>query len=798
MQTNSCSARRPASSRIRNAASWFAPPARLLGYVTLMWLVGMAPAAHAYDTPPPKYIIVEITWKGPNDKGPRTERGQLWFKDFPRFDSRGRVSGFGKLGYYTGIKWFVPRNPGEIWLERKAVAEGEGDEAARPTFLLHHHFGDSDVVPAFHRIDVIRTMDSRIDKHFDKAINSLDLKQGSGDDEVLESMTLDGKKDEEAESLVVIESGAGGKKRGRKAKVPADKRPSPLRFATQNDIGIKRIAMADVLKIVFHNAADGYKREVYRGRYVQFSNRAKGDEGRVQVVAATYFGSAHSERFSYGGFLNDDSILLAGNFVDLRHVDPKKMVVLGEDPPRDAYPAFSAKDRKGRMRMNYPRTVATLVHYSSDLTALKRVIRLPWGTGTLGSVTVGPDDAVYMACGVGVHFETFASSFSGHPVVENPAALAPPKKGKRARKPRPDSFVIKIDTKSNKVAWLARFKHAGLNIFLRPDGKLLVRRDKDLFFIDSSGSVSRGPQLEITGRNMCVDPRNGSMYFGGSYRSATGLEPWVCPYMYKVDANGKHVWTAWGWTGPIVGVEQFREVSDSAVTRIQVGEDGNLAVVAWSDGGNTVIRKQPYDLRIPAKGGGFCSSTWGATGGLTVRIANLVNMNAENMQVDYFTQYISYLPTSDVPTLLNVYDVHRLPNGDIAVTGASRTGYVETHDAWVKPWYIQYRTNEFAQAKSGTFFTLFRKSFGAPRMATRTPGVSGGRLAGKGSKVLLYCGATSHGSKPGDPMGPIVKRAVQPRNAGGLDGYAILIDTQGKPNPPVIPDWTWGKHKKKK
>ncbi len=216
----------------------------------------------------------------------------------------------------------------------------------------------------------------------------------------------------------------------------------------------------------------------------------------------------------------------------------------------------------------------------------------------------------------------------------------------------------------------------------------MCRRGDNLFYIDHDGSVTDGPTLEISGSNMALDPKSGAMYFGGSYRSATGLEPYVNPYLYKVDANGKQVWTAYGWTGPIVGVDQLRLVADSPVTSIRIGEDGKLTLTAWSDGGNTVLGQQPYDLRLPAKCGGFSSST------------------SETMDVPSFTRYVGYLPTSDIPTLINIYDMYRLPNGEVAVTGGGWTGFVESHDAWVPPWYVEHRTDEFAMAKGGPFFTI--------------------------------------------------------------------------------------------
>jgi hypothetical protein len=202
-------------------------------------------------------------------------------------------------------------------------------------------------------------------------------------------------------------------------------------------------------------------------------------------------------------------------------------------------------------------------------------------------------------------------------------------------------------------------------------------------------------------------------------------------------------------------------------------------------------------MRQAAKCGGFCSSTWGATGGLTVRIAHIVQMNAETMEVPSFTRYVGYLPSSDIPTLINIYDMYRLPNGEVAVTGGGWTGFVESQDAWVTPWWIEHRTDEFAMAKGGPFFTVFTSDLNNVRLATITPGASGLRLAGRGKWLLLYGGSTDLAPGQVDQkwnrkFPTITKHAIQRVNGGGRDAYLALVDTQGEPNPPTIPAKTWG------
>ena len=736
----------------------------------LLWGLGLALAwpAAGYEGPRPRFIEVTLTWRDAATGQEQSSPGQLWFHDLPVRNEAGKVTGFGKPGYYDGIKWFVPQKPGEIWLAR-----APGNTNAH-VLVLHDYCGEREVELAFGRVEVLRTADAKLNKLMEENVTAMTATKpdsGAGKDVDLGDLDPDAK-------MVVGTAETPGNPGAAAAAV---------RFATPKDIGLKEIPVGAITKIVFGAAADGIKREANGGRFLQYSREAKGDNGRVQVTAATFFGGpAGDERFVYGGFLPDDSVVLAGNFHDLSFVPPAVVRVVGTDPAADAYPPVEREDAKRKRSVTeYPRRTVALVRYAPGLAELREVLRLPWGTGTAHTFVAGPDQALYVSGWVGPHFESFAKEIQAAATVEFPEALRPDAKG-RKREPGPDGFVVKIAPDRRGIAWVVRFRHATANIFPQPNGQVLARRGDALFYIAADGAVTPGPKLDITGSNMAVDSRTGEMYFGGSYRSATGLEPYVNPYLYKVDAAGRQVWTAYGWTGPIVGVDQHRLVADSSVTSVRVAEDGRLTLTAWSDGGNTVLGQQPYDLRQGAKCGGFCSSTWGATGGLTVRIAHLIQMNPATMEVPSFTRYIGYLPTSDIPTLINIYDTYPLPNGEVAVTGGGWTGFVESHDAWTKSWWAERQTNEHALAKGGPFFTLFTPDFNKVRLATITPGASGLHLAGKGPWVLLYGGATD--LKAGEVDRPwsrkfptITRHAVQPKNGGGLDAYVMLVNTQGEP-----------------
>lgn len=733
-------------------------------------IVGVALGAGAYQGPRPRFIEVDLSWRESPSGAVRTSPGQLWFTDLPV--QGGASPHFGKPGHYDGIKWFVPKTPGDIWLTR---APGGTNAQA---FVLHDYCGEREVVLSFHGIDVLRTADSKLNRLLEESVGSLgEGKSASGSGAKIRDPALG---DLDPDTPMVA-----GTQHADPAQAGASEAGSPLRFATSKDIGAKSIRVADVVRIVFGKASDNIQREVYGGRYVEYSRLAKGDDGRVQVAAATFFGGPDGEeRFVFGGFRSDDSIVLTGNFADLGFVDSSLVRVLGTDPAADAYPPVM-REIKGRPVLETPRRTPVFAHYSPDLRKLTGIVRLPWGAGTIGSCALAADDSLLLAGFAGPHFESFAKE-TGLTATIPAAPVVADAKG-RKREPGPDSFILKIAPDRRSIVWMVRVRDGGVSIFQQMGGRVLARRGAELFYIAGDGTVSAGPRLDITGSNMAVCPKTGAVYFGGSYRSGTGLEPYVNPYVYKMDASGKHIWTAYGWTGPIVGVDQFRLVADSSVSSVRVAEDGRLTLTGWSDGGNTVLGQQPYDLRASARCGGFCSSTWGATGGLTVRIAHLVQMDPDTMEVPSFTRYVGYIPTGDIPTLINIYDTHPLPGGEVAVTGGGWLGFVESQDAWIESWYREQQADPFAFAKGGPFFTLFTPDFSRPRMATITPGASGLHLAGKGKWVLLYGGATD--LKPTDvdrkwsrKFHTITRNAVQPRNGGGLDAYAMLVDTQGEPN----------------
>lgn len=731
----------------------------------------------AYESAAPPFITVDVVWEPPG-KDPITVNGALHFSDIPVRDPvTGAVRGFGARAHFQGIKWFVPKEPGDIWMTRVK------DAKEPTTFLVHAYQPEFQAILAFDKIEVFRSTESVLADAKAKMVAGLtDQPSTAGSSKVLKKLgektglTSESDEDEEAKAIALDE---------RSEKDPTR---SPIRLALDHVVPFKEIPLVEVTKITFYTAANSIPRDRTHGRFVEYSNQAIGDEGRVQVVASTYFGGPGNEVFHYAAFRSDFSILMASHLREHDFLDAKLIRVIGTDPPADAYPPVDVKDRRGRTYTDYPRNTLVFIHYAKDLAAIAGVHRFPWGAGTSINICQNDSDGLLVSGRAGVHFDTWAKDLKCPvKVIENPAAVAAAEK---AKQPLPqDGFVIQLD-KDFRPVWLVRFKHLITKAFLLNNGKVLtLPQDQILRYILSDGTVEQGAKVEAGGQGMTVDPRNGDMYFYGSYRSATGLEPYVCPFLHKANADGSLAWTGYGWGGPLAGVDQLRLVSDSSIKMVQVKPNGSLAISAWSDGGNTVLARQPYDIRKEVPTAGFAGSLWGASG-QTVRIVNLIRMDGDTMEVKSRSNFSAYSPTSNIPLITNVYSVHETDSGDVAITGSCGPGLIETHDAWITPWYIRSRLDEDAEGSRGIFFALFKPDFSTLRMSTRVPNFSGLQVTGRGDKLLIYsCATKKFDDSPSGKQASsaLVVKAVQPVFGGGLDGMVIMVDTHGSPRPPIIP-----------
>ncbi|MEM7394060.1 MAG: hypothetical protein AAF492_17100, partial [Verrucomicrobiota bacterium] len=480
------------------------------------------------------------------------------------------------------------------------------------------------------------------------------------------------------------------------------------------------------------------------GRFVQFSRQAKGSAGAVQIKAATYFGGADNEAFSSAAFLPDGSILAA---VQIRS-SSRRDIVLGQDAETAATTDTGA-----------------LVHYDSVLRNVLATVRLPWDAGSINQ-TISGDKSVYIAGRTGPRIRSLLDATKQVVSVGKEDAA--------------NAFVAALTPDLKTVSWVTLFEQRNLHIDRSNDDRLWVESGRSVWILDADGAVSPGPELDARVKwrartPVATDPRDGSFYIGGEYHSSTGLEPWRCPLLHKFDRNGKIIWTAWNWTGPIVGAEPYRLVSDSAVRQVKVGAGGDILVGGWSDGGNSVFLHQPYDLTQRRPASKFGDSVWGAG---VLSVAHIMRLDRETMELKGGTTWLTYHAYVNKPNSARLRDLEQLSDGRVVFTGGASYGLIETPDAWVPAWSKEYAENpETARVKGGPFFAMLSPDFSELLFSSVVPGLREQKLKAKGRSVLIYGAAESleyayEMYEPNRHVHPVQKTI----GGGPTDAYIMLID----------------------
>ena len=350
-----------------------------------------------------------------------------------------------------------------------------------------------------------------------------------------------------------------------------------------------------------------------------------------------------------------------------------------------------------------------------------------------------------------------------------------------------DGRVRLVDEAASGFRHSVRFPGRAVDISLRTDSEILAENGRDTWIVTADGEKRDGPAVPDSIRyreraRLVSDPRDGSFYLGGEIHSPTGLEPWRSPLLHKFDAEGRPVWTAWNWTGPIVGTERFRLVSDSAVRQMRLGAGGDLIVGGWSDGGNSVFFRQPYDLTEARPSSRFGDSVWGAG---VLSVAHIMRLDTETMELKAGTTFLAYHAFVNKPGSARLSDLHQLPDGRVVFCGGSGYGLIETPDAWVRAWSVEHaEAPETARVKGGPFFAMLSPDFDELLFSSVVPGARDTRLAVRGDQVLLYGAAASRESAYG--MDEPTRLANPPEGfgtygGGDTDGYLMLIDAGGAP-----------------
>jgi len=508
----------------------------------------------------------------------------------------------------------------------------------------------------------------------------------------------------------------------------------------------------------------------------------------AEVLAATFIGGKGHEWLAAGGFRPDGTIVVVGNILGPTFDSGVPVGVIGTDRPAppEAKPIPVLEkgkpklDKGGNPVFEKPgwRTEGTtpfVAICSADLKKIQTVHRFPWASGAATAAVVGPNGEIYVA---GRATDGIASV--GGDVAELPASPIDP--NPKAEKPKCDhAFVAKLTADAAKVEWIRHVKgpSAAPTLNLGPDGKQIRFGAGRQFTLDPTGKVIA--TIAVPGGlkpTTSVSPIDGSIVIGGEHHWQTGREPWRCPTLNVHTPDGKLKRQFYDWGGPYVGLDNCRQVSDSAVRFVTHDADGGILLYAWSDGGNSVMTTEPFDVRQPVRPKGIGMNAAGAG---VLSCVYLIRLDPKDYRVTSWT-FWSATNTNNKPNSAWVQTMTRVPGGALAATGHAAWG------VWQTP-------NKLSDAEPwGEHVMIFSDDFSTLRFCSVVPGAGAAEVsegaAGRGSnwgiasgtvngktRVLFLGGASADRTDEGKATPTPTKNPAQEKFGGGwCDGYAVLIE----------------------
>jgi len=401
---------------------------------------------------------------------------------------------------------------------------------------------------------------------------------------------------------------------------------------------------------------------------------------QAEVVAATFLGGKGHEWLIGGGFQFDGTIVLAGNVRGPVFEMPIAEKVIGTDLDKPAEPKPVPLLERGQQKTGkagdplwekpswrHDGVTGFVVHCTADLKKVVAVHRLPWASAALTAAAVGSDGAIYLA---GRATDQIAKL--GGDVQELEMSADAVRKDSRCH----HVFVARLSADGAKAEWVRHCKGPSdaPQVAINPNGSIRFAA-QDVRAFDKTGKLLH--TVLVPGgvrKTTSVSPLDGSIVVGGEHHWPTGREPWRCPILNVHQPDGKLRTQLYDWGGPYVGLDNCRQVSDTAIRWVTHEPDGSILMYAWSDGGNSVMTTQPADVRrsVGYKGLGIS-----AAGAGVLSCAYVVRIEPKNYTVSAWTIWLAFSQTGK-PNSVWIDNLARTADGSVAIAGRSAWGLWQT------------------------------------------------------------------------------------------------------------------------
>ncbi|MCM8832313.1 MAG: hypothetical protein NC816_00090 [Candidatus Omnitrophica bacterium] len=470
-------------------------------------------------------------------------------------------------------------------------------------------------------------------------------------------------------------------------------------------------------------------------RFHQYSKKAKGMDGKLEVVSASWYGKEDVDKFFTGEILNDGKILLAGisgnkGLIIFLNKDGNK---IEEEKKLDGANIYFLKQAKNETIYFSGKSDSSFIDYlnSNEI----EIIKIPPPSDT----TLKGNDM-------------FLSKMSKDGKIEKVYIF------EKAEGLMPD------------IGRVGLRERLGIPFFVLSNGELLLQVYKKIYKIDTKGEIKEIGKSNYT--LLGVDEKRGYYIVGGDTNTSTGREPWRCPrfFINKIE-NGETVDSLWNWNPKVVGDDKYRLVSDSGfMFPVLVTTEGEYVVIGWSDGGNTVFLREPKNLDVGVKYG-FIDSLWGAKVG---KFSRIMKVKPEGEFIGG-SIWCAFLTSKNQPNSSFVTDITITENGNIAFISSNTHNIVESPDSW---------SGNYLKGGSGYAFSIFSSDFKDLLFSSAIPDAILYGLTYKNKKFLIFGSTKGIGSgcqcEVCKSRKLILKNQLQAEFGGNEDAYFLIAQIKEK------------------
>jgi len=500
---------------------------------------------------------------------------------------------------------------------------------------------------------------------------------------------------------------------------------------------------------------------------------------QAEVVTASLLGGKGTEWLVGGDFLADKTLVLAGNVAGGTFDLGVKPTVLGADgaAPGEVQRPKNKKGEPQPYTWGQSGVTGFVVRMSPDYKKVVSVARLPWDSAAITSI-VADKDGIYIAGKATDKIKSLAGPARELPVSPD---------AERKTGLIDFTFVARLSSDASKIHWVrtARGLSDAPRLSFRKDGKLIFAA-QDVKTLDSSGEVVSAAVIPGGVRETSsVNPVDGTIVKGGEHHWGTGREPWRCPILNVHEPDGRLRYQLYDWGGPYVGLDNCRQVSDSAVRLVQHDNEGNVSFFAWSDGGNSVMTSMPQDVRM---GVGLRGTGLNAAGANVSSFGYIVKLEPKDYRPIGYTFWCARY--NGKPNGITVTNMGKTDDGSLAFSGGSAWGLIQSPNFIGK------------SEPAGNYVAVLSPDMSGVRFCSAIPAVGTG-VAGNDDSDVVGIGSGTVDGKPlvvftagvqekGDTYGhiappPTVNAAQEKFGGGNSDGWFLVLDLSKGSTPKAAP-----------